>query len=416
MGENQRPRPHGLVTRVHCPAGPELSGRSGRHGKARVVKHAGFCYSRDRDPIPAPLLYQGNGAPPESEMTSRLSSVTETPATPESSPGVQLVHADVAKATQPGLFDNLPDSAFTVDHQLLINARPADRMLLCLAMDVSASAVKVAVALAYHGWTSWPSRETLCRLTNLKSPHVTRATNELEKAGFVARRRRYHTGGNVGIQYTFNGLALAEATIHQEHPTLQTAITNLVTAPVNGQEQRPTAITNLVTAEPEDHEARAGAITKSVTAEPRIPRRDYQIGNGAITNLVPEPEVTEPEEVTVIDDFNQSTSGSSGSNALDDKRFPATTTLPAWYQQLETQLDAAIVPNFETIQEAAMLAGWTDQVMASAARLYARNYRNQQVTNPGALFRKLASQEASKVAVPPKQSRPNYSDDRRRWR
>ena len=81
--------------------------------------------------------------------------------------------------------------------------------------------VKVAVALAYHGWTSWPSRETLCRLTNLKSPHVTRATNELEKAGFVTRRRRYHTGGNVGIQYTFNGLAMAEATIHQEHPTLQ---------------------------------------------------------------------------------------------------------------------------------------------------------------------------------------------------
>ena len=330
--------------------------------------------------------------------------------------GVQLPQADIAKATQPGLFDDLPDSAFTVDHQLLINARPADRMLLCLAMDVSASAVKVAVALAYHGWTSWPSRETLCRLTNLKSPHVTRATNELEKAGFVARRRRYHTGGNVGIQYTFNGLALAEATIHQEHPTLQTAITNLVTAPENAQDQRPTAITDSVTAEPEDHEARAGAITKSVTAEPPIPRRDYQIGNGAITNLVPEPEVTEPEEVTMIDDFNQSISGSSGSNALDDKRFPAMTTLPAWYRQLETQLDAAIVPNFETIQEAAMLAGWTDQVMASAARLYARNYRNQQVTNPGALFRKLASQEASKVAVPPKQSRPSYSDDRRKRR
>ena len=56
----------------------------------------------------------------------------------------------------------------------------------------------------------------------------------------------------------------------------------------------------------------------------------------------------------------------------------ATTTLPAWYQQLETQLDAAIVPNFETIQEAAMLAGWTDQVMASASRLYARNYRKLQ--------------------------------------
>ena len=329
---------------------------------------------------------------------------------------MQLVHADVAKATQPGLFDNLPESAFTVDHRLIINARPADRMLLCLALDVSASAVKVAVALAYHGWTSWPSRETLCRLTNLKSPHVTRATNELEKAGFIARRRRYHTGGNVGIQYTFNGLALAEATIHQEHPTLQGAITNLVTAPENAQNQRSTAITNLVTAEEEDQEASAGAITNLVTAEPGIPQRDYQIGNRAITNLVPEPEVTEPEEVTMIDDFNQSNSGSSGSNAPDAKDFPATTTLPAWYQQLETQLDAAIVPNLETIQEAAMLAGWTDQVMASASRLYARNYRNQRVSNPAALFRKLASQEASKVAVPPKQSRPNYSDDRRRWR
>ena len=286
--------------------------------------------------------------------------------------GVQLPQADIAKATQPGLFDDLPESAFTVDHRLIINARPADRMLLCLALDVSPSAVKVAVALAYHGWNSWPSRERLCRLTNLKSPHVTRAANELEKAGVIARRRKYHTGGNVGIQYIFNGLALAKATVEQEHPTLQGAITNLVTAPVNGQEQRPTAITNLVTAEPEDHETRADAVTDLVTAEPQVPLRDYQIGNGAITNLVPEPEVTEPEKVTVIDDFNQSTSGSSGSNALDDKRFPATTTRPAWYQQLETQLDAAIVPNFETIQEAAMLAGWTDQVMASAARLYAR--------------------------------------------
>ena len=331
--------------------------------------------------------------------------------------GVQLPQADIAKATQPGLFDDLPESAFTVDHRLIINARPADRMLLCLALDVSPSAVKVAVALAYHGWNSWPSRERLCRLTNLKSPHVTRAANELEKAGVIARRRKYHTGGNVGIQYIFNGLALAKATVEQEHPTLQGAITNLVTAPENAQNQRSTAITNLVTAEEEDQEASAGVINNLVTAEPGIPQRDYQIGNRAITitNLVPEPEVTEPEGVTVIDD-HQSNSGSSGSITPDAKDFPAVAELPAWYQQLERQLDAAIVPNWNTIQEAAMLAGWTDQVMASAARLYARNYRNQQVTNPGALFRKLASQEASKVAVPPKQSRPNYSDDRRRWR
>ena len=86
MGENQRPRPYGLVTRVHCPADPELSGRSGRHEKARVIKDAGLCYSRDQDPIPAPLLYQGNGAPPESEMNSRLLPRNRKPNYPRNQP------------------------------------------------------------------------------------------------------------------------------------------------------------------------------------------------------------------------------------------------------------------------------------------------------------------------------------------
>ena len=443
MGDNQRPRPHGLVTRVHCPAGPELSGRSGRHEKARVVQDAGFCYSRVQDPTPAPLLYQGNGAPPESEMTSRLSSVTETPTTPESNPGVQLVQADVAKATQPGLFDNLPDSAFTVDHNLLIGARPADRMLLCLALDVSASAVKVAVALAYHGWTSWPSRETLCRLTNLKSPHVTRATNELEKAGFVVRRRRYHTGGNVGIQYTFNGMALAEATAHQEHPTLQTAITNLVTAPQNTRDQDPTAITNLVTAEEEDQEARADAVTNPVTAEPGISQRDYQIGNRAVTNLVPEPE-DRTGRVTLIDD-HQSISGSGDSTndvtghsdarateicpACDSTDFapPACTNCgliadlpatppeavpsPPWYKDLAAKIEPSILPAYQWLTEAQMLAGWSDQVMRMASETYARVYRGKTVNAPLELFKKLAIQAARELSrqQPPAMSKSKRS-------
>ena len=109
-------------------------------------------------------------------------------------------------------------------------------------------------------------------------PHVTRAANELEKAGVIARRRKYHTGGNVGIQYIFNGLALAKATVEQEHPTLQGAITNLVTAPENAQNQRSTAITNLVTAPENAQNQRSTAITNLVTAGRRGPggqrRRD----------------------------------------------------------------------------------------------------------------------------------------------
>ena len=159
--------------------------------------------------------------------------------TADNSPGVQLPQADVAKATQPGLFEDLPESAFTVDHRVLINARPADRMLLCLALPLSNAAKIVAAAIAYHGWSSWPSRETLCQLTDMKSPNVSRATKELQGAGIIARRRRYHSGGNVGIQYTFNGLALAKATVEQDHPTLQGAIINVITADPTGAPKKP---------------------------------------------------------------------------------------------------------------------------------------------------------------------------------
>ena len=113
-------------------------------------------------------------------MTTRNTSVTDTSPSADATPGVQLVQPEVAQSTQPGLFDHLPDSAFTVQHRALVDARVGDRMLLCLALDVSPSAVKVATALAFHGWSSWPSRETLASLTNLHPNHVSRGAKELE--------------------------------------------------------------------------------------------------------------------------------------------------------------------------------------------------------------------------------------------
>ena len=114
--------------------------------------------------------------------------------------------------------------------------------------------------------------------------------------------------------------------------------------------------------------------------------------------------------------INQSLSGSSGSIGTDDDNRRDSSSIPAWFHDLQKQLHPDILPDLATIQEAAMLAGWTDQVLTSAARLYARAYRNQQVNNPAALFQKLAIQEASKFAVPPKPSRPSYSEERRRRR
>ena len=353
-------------------------------------------------------------------MTTRTTSVTDTSPSADAAPGVQLVQPEVAQATQPGLFDDLPDSAFTLHHRALVDARVGDRMLLCLALDVSASAVKVAVALAYHGWSSWPSRETLAQLCNLHPNHVSRACKELEEKGFVSRRRRYHKGGAVGIQYTFDGEALATATVDQGHPTLGPSIsalaadsganTNLVSAE---EELGPDegANTNLVSALVQGEDSQRAANTALVSAQPGPKPREYQIGIGANTNLVPEPEVTEPERVTMTDEVNQSLSGSSGSGDARAKNEP-----PPWYLELTAALDPSRVPDLQAIEEQALLAGWSAAVLQSAARVYLRNYRNQRVTDPFALFRKLAIQEASRLPTPEPQRQRRYSDEHRRRR
>ena len=371
-------------------------------------------------------------------MTTRNTSVTDTSPSADAAPGVQLVQPDVAQATQPGLFDHLPESAFTAQHRALVDARVGDRMLLCLALDVSPSAVKVATALAFHGWSSWPSRETLASLTNLHPNHVSRGAKELEDAGIISRRRRYHKGGTVGIQYTFDGDALVAATVEQNHPTLGPSIsalavgsganttlvsaedeqgldaganTNLVTAE---DEQGPHAAanTNLVTAEVPEEGPDAGANTNLVSAQVGPTTREYQIGIRANTNLVPEPEVTEPEGVTVTDEFNQSNSGSSGSRDARAKKKPT----PPWYRELAAALDPGRAPDLQAIEEQALLAGWSAAVLQSAARVYLRNYRSQRVTDPFALFRKLAIQEASRLPTAEPQRQRKYSDEHRRRR
>ena len=305
--------------------------------------------------------------------------------------GVQLPQADIAKATQPGLFDDLPESAFTVDHRLIINARPADRMLLCLALPVSNAAKIVAAAIAYHGWSSWPSRETLCRLTDLKSPNVSRATKELEEAGIIARRRRYHSGGNVGIQYTFNGLALAKATVEQEHPTLQGAIINVITAESDGS-------------------------AEGTPAQIQKAGRDYHIDNGAIITLIPEPE-DRTGRGTLIDD-HQSNSGSSDlTNDLLGDSDARAKTLPAWFQELARKVDSNILPNFRQVDEARMLAGWSEAVMRQSVQKYVQVYRGKTVNAPETLFRKLAIEAARKArASTSGDELPKYAADQRRRR
>ena len=189
------------------------------------------------------------------------------------------------------------------------------------------------------------------------------------------------------------------------------ANTDLVSAPVSDEDHQRAANTDLVSAPVSDEDHQRAANTDLVSAQPEPKPRRYQIGIGANTNLVPEPEVTEPERVTMTDEVNQSLSGFSGSGDARAKNEP-----PPWYLELTAALDPSRVPDLQAIEEQALLAGWSAAVLQSAARVYLRNYRNQRVTDPFALFRKLAIQEASRLPTPEPQRQRRYSDEHRRRR
>ena len=79
-------------------------------------------------------------------MTPRTTAASEGQVSLGHAPVVQIANPGIAHATQPGLFDDLPEAILTVDHRTLIDARVGDRMLLCLSPEISPSAIKVAAA------------------------------------------------------------------------------------------------------------------------------------------------------------------------------------------------------------------------------------------------------------------------------
>ena len=107
----------------------------------------------------------------------------------------QLPNADIAKATQPDMWEGVDVSAFGADRPRFIeNLQRADRMELAAALaDVSPTARLVAVVLASHGWISWPGRDRLATLLQMERQNISRATKELETAGIIAKLQPYAT-------------------------------------------------------------------------------------------------------------------------------------------------------------------------------------------------------------------------------
>ena len=196
------------------------------------------------------------------------------------------------------------------------------------------------------------------------------------------------------MQTTFDGPSMAEAVAHQGHPVLEGAGINMI---------------------------RADSVpTSDVTAkQPCEELRGNQYDSRAGINMRPEPEVTEPERVTLIDD-HQSNSGSSDltSTSLGNSDARAKTRkLPAWFQELARKVDSNILPNFRQIDEARMLAGWSEAVMRQSVQKYVQVYRGKTVNAPETLFRKLAIEAARKArASTSGDELPKYAADQRRRR
>ena len=115
--------------------------------------------------------------------------------------------ADVAAQTEPGLWDGMDLSEFDVARALRIERmQPADRMLLMLTRkDLTPTSRIVGAVLAYHGWVSWPSLDTLVALLSIDKRNISRSIGELERHGSIRRSKRFGTRGAVSIQYVFCG-------------------------------------------------------------------------------------------------------------------------------------------------------------------------------------------------------------------
>ena len=88
---------------------------------------------------------------------------------------------------------------------------------------------------------------------------------------------------------------------------------------------------------------------------------------------------------------------------------PEAVPWPPWYKDLATKVEPSILPAYQWLTEAQMLAGWSDQVMRKASDTYAQVYRAKTVNAPLELFKKLAVQAARELSrpQPPARSRSN---------
>ena len=160
-------------------------------------------------------------------MTTRQRAEAETRTERRSTPAVQLVQTDIAHQTQKGLFDELPEGALTKHHHDLINARPGDRMHLCLALKVPATAREVAALMAYRGWSSWDARETLAEHLDIHPTQISRAWTQLQDAKVIRAAKKHHANGHVGIEHTFNGSAIIAVLANTRHPVLGDTVKSL---------------------------------------------------------------------------------------------------------------------------------------------------------------------------------------------
>ena len=141
-------------------------------------------------------------------------------------PGFQLADPEIVHQSRPGLFDEIPRHLLN-DAHCILDAWPhaGDRMMLAPLLPVSLQAQRVANALLWHGWSSFPSRESISAFSKISDlSNISKGLKELEKAGVMSKRQRTDSGrGYAGNRYTFRGLVVCQFLADCYHPGLAAA-------------------------------------------------------------------------------------------------------------------------------------------------------------------------------------------------
>ena len=243
--------------------------------------------------------------------------------------------------------------------------------------DISDTAQSVLFLLAYHVFNPdhpgqcWPSISLLVKESKKSRSSVQRGIKELSKSGWV------RVTPNIGATNTYT---IFDRPVND---SCHEAVTPLEAPVPDLREQAETVripdandgIPAWVKANWHKLEAMGWHYPGGAIKKFRRDPAEFAKARARIENPEPPPE-QESEALPDVDLSN----------------------CPDWYVEFVESVQPGSAPAYQTIEEMAILTGWSEAVLSKAAGIFVKGYGDKQVSNPSALFKTLATSAAKGIA------------------